>query len=814
MMTHTRTIWITALVWLVFSIATFAGDNSSIVRATRTPEAPKIDGYLSEHTWRLAEPATDFFQQNPEEGKPASEPTEIFVLYDDEALYFGCVMEDSEPTKIVARRTRRDSEVEADYISVRIDSFHDHQTAFEFTVNASGAKTDILIYNDKKDEDASWDVVWEVQTQLLPNGWSAEVKIPFRVLRFAEQSKQEWGINFIRTISRKQETDHWALIGRTESGFVSRFGHLEGLDDIPSPVRLELLPYAVGSGEFTLESRANPDGEDFLSDAGLDLKYGLTRSLTLDVALNPDFGQVEADPAVLNLTTFETFFPEKRPFFIEGSQVLRFTTFGGMFGPGLFYSRRIGRGLKGGVIAPAGGYVLEEPTSTTILGAAKITGKTPRGLAIGILQALAEEETATLVDSLGNRTSELVEPFSHYNILRLKQDIWENSNVGGMVTSVAKGNRRPAFVVGVDWDLKFQQNTYGFDGFIAGSHTTNRFDERITGSAGQLKFRKTAGKHWLGDLSLDYTTKKYNINDIGFFFRPNDFGSLGELRYREEQPGKVFRRYITGLGYHLRMNFDGVNLFREVNWFGRVQFLNYWEVVLQGKYDLGLYDDLESRGHGLYRKPRPYEITFGVESDPRLPVVGELELKYIGDELGSHGFSAGLSSLIRPLSWVDLGFAVKFRPTRNKEAWFVNVVDPLDPSRTAALFGDRDTDEFDVTLRSTVTFARDLTLQVYAQLFLAKGHYEPSTIRQLVAPSEFVPFTFTGNPDFNRKFFNTNVVLRWEYLPGSTLFLVWSQARRGEGDDYFTSFSGDFRDTFKVPSDNVLLLKLSYWWNL
>ncbi|MFQ5797767.1 MAG: DUF5916 domain-containing protein [Bacteroidota bacterium] len=812
MSTLTRIVCFTAVVLLLLSDAALAGDNPRSIRAIRTSEALKIDGYLTERVWRDTEPAKDFIQQNPNEGEPASEPTEIFVLYDDEALYFGCMMYDSEPRRIVARRTRRDNEVESDYISIRIDSFHDHQTAFEFTVNASASKTDILIYNDKKDEDASWDVVWEVRTQLLSSGWSAEVKIPFHVLRFSEQSKQEWGINFIRIISRKQERDYWALIGRTESGFVSRFGHLEGLDDIPSPVRLELLPYVVGSGEFTPESTANPDGKDFLRDGGFDLKYGLTGSLTVDVTLNPDFGQVEADPAVLNLTTFETFFPEKRPFFIEGSQVLRFTTFGGVFGPGLFYSRRIGRGLKGDVSAPAGGYVLHEPTSTTILGAAKLTGKTPGGLAIGVLQAVTQEETATLVDSLGNRKSQVVEPFAHYNVVRLKQDIWQNSNVGGIVTSVAKNYRRPSFVAGVDWDLKFRQNRYVVDGFIAGSHTTNELEERITGSAGKIKLQKAAGKHWLWDASVDYTTKKYGVNDLGFFFRPNDYGSNGELRYREEVPGKIFRRYIVGLGYHLRMNFDGINLFRQVNWFGRVQFLNYWQIVLLGNYDAALYDDRESRGHGLYRKPKPYDLILGLESDPRLPVVGEFELGYSGDERGGRGFVAGVAALVRPLSWIEVSSSVRFNPVRNKEAWFANEVDPLDPFRVASLFGKRDTDEFDLTFRSTVTFAQDLTLQVYAQVFLAKGHYE--NIQELIAPSEFVPFAYTGNPDFNRKSLNTNVVLRWEYLPGSTLFLVWSQARRGEGNDYFTSFGHNFRDTFKVPTDNVLLLKLSYWWSL
>jgi len=793
----------------------WAGDNPKAVQARRTPQAPHVDGLLDEEVWKLATPVSDFIQRDPHEGAPPSERTTIRVLYDDDALYFGCLMEDSEPDRIVARRTRRDDEIESDYISIRIDSFHDHQTAFEFTLNASGSKTDILIFDDMKLEDASWDVVWAAETKILPNGWSAEIKIPFRVLRFTKQSRQEWGINFIRRISRRQERDDWALIGRTQSGFVSRFGHLVGMDDIEPPVRLEALPYVVGRQEFRPKSAAGTKDRDFLGDLGLDLKYGLTGSFTVDATFNPDFGQVEADPAVLNLTSYETFYPEKRPFFIEGTQIFRFTTFPtftGEFGPGVFYPRRIGRALINEVVEPPGGSIIERPSAATILGAAKLTGKTRDGLGIGILEAVTQRETAIVADSAGRRSEQLVEPLAHYNVLRFRQDLWENSNIGGIVTTVAKATRRPAFALGSDWNLRFRQNMYILDGFVAASHTSDPLGSRITGSAGRMKLQKAAGTHWLWDASLDYTTPKYNINDLGFFFRPNDYGSNGELRYREETPGKVFKRYIVGLGYHIRMNFDGINLFRQINGFARVQFLNYWQLVLRGNYDAGLYDDRESRGRGLYRKPSPYEINFSAESDPRLPVIGTLTLAYRGDSKGSHGLSVGGTILIRPISWIDVSARLNYNPVRKKEAWFANSADASNPSQVAALFGDRDTDELDFTLRSTITFARDLTLQIYSQVFLAKGHYQ--NFRQLIAPEQFVPFAYGGNPDFNRKSLNTNVVLRWEYLPGSTLYLVWSQTRFGVGDDYFTPVAQNFRDTFKVPSENVVLLKVSYWWGL
>ena len=329
----------TMLMLLFLSSVLLAGSGEKKAIATRTTVAPTIDGILNEAEWNRAQPITDFLQRDPDEGQPASERTEVRILYDDEALYIGAIMFDRDPSKILARLARRDDEVESDFISIRIDSYHDHQTAFEFTINAAGVKTDILQYNDGREEDPSWDVVWDAETALTSDGWSAELKIPFKALRFTGQPSQEWGIQFIRYISRKRERQQWVLIRKRESGFVSKFGHLVGLDNIPLPTNIELLPYVVGGNRFLPISPAYPNGRDLESNAGVDAKYKPSSGLTIDATFNPDFGQVEADPAVLNLSTFETFYPEKRPFFIEGSQILRFTTFGGEFGPGLFYSR-------------------------------------------------------------------------------------------------------------------------------------------------------------------------------------------------------------------------------------------------------------------------------------------------------------------------------------------------------------------------------------------------------------------------------------------------------------------------------------------
>ena len=419
-----------------------AGINAKKAVAFRTPVAPKIDGLLNEPEWKLAKPITDFTQLLPMEGSEPTEKTEIRILYDDEALYIGCTMFDSEPSKIVARLARRDDEVESDYIDLFVDSYHDHQTDFEFRINASGVKVDDLRYDDGKQEDFSWDPVWKVVTRITEFGWVAEVKIPFKVLRYSDQKDREWGFQIIRRISRKKEEDHWALIRASDNGWASKFGHLVGFDRLPTSAGVEILPYAAGSGEFVPASPGNPNGRDLTLDAGADLKYRPTAFLTVDATFNPDFGQVEADPAVLNLTTVPTFFPEKRPFFIEGSQIIHFATFGDNAGPGLFYSRRIGRPIN--VVPSPGGYVQDVPGFATILGAAKVSGKTSQGLSVGALEALTRRETATFVDSLGNKSSQIVEPLSNYSLIRLKQDLFENSNVGMIITNVSRNGAMPA----------------------------------------------------------------------------------------------------------------------------------------------------------------------------------------------------------------------------------------------------------------------------------------------------------------------------------------------------------------------------------
>jgi len=791
-----------------------AGSNPKTAVAVRTSVAPKIDGILNEPEWKLAKPEKDFLQQDPDEGAPGTMPTEFRILYDDEAIYFGCTMGDPDPSKIIARLVRRDDEVLSDNISIRIDTYHDHQTNFEFTINAAGVKIDILQYGDGQSEDASWDVVWDVKTRITEKGWVAEVKIPFRVLRFPERDSYEWGLQLYRRIARLNELQMWALKRKSESGHTSKFGHLVGIENIPTPANIEIIPYAVADGKFTPKSQSYPDGRDLSMNAGVDFKYRPGSGLTIDAAINPDFGQVEADPAVLNLTTYETFYPEKRPFFVEGSQIIQFTTFGGDFGPGLFYSRRIGRALQ--VEAPEGGYVLNQPRFATVLGAAKISGKTDGGLSIGVLEAVTRKEMATLVSASGRRTEEVIEPLTNYSLIRLRQDVLENSNVGMIVTSVNRDGGLPAMTTGVDWSLKFLESMYRVDGFLAGTRATNAFDERVDGTAGKFNFSKDGGPHWRGALSFDFTSKKYNINDIGYFRRPNDYGWVAEVLYRDDAVRSIERFWSVGTRYHLRRNFDGVEIIHEVSSEADITFSNYWNMDIEAKLDRGRYDDRETRGNGLYRKPGTQGLGMRVESDSRELIVAEVAAELSSDQRSGRFFGVGANVELKPTTNIALNFELARSVRTSEFAWADNMVEyPIDGtafSRTVSIFAGRSSEEWNLTTRGSYIFTTDLTLQVYFQLFFAKGKYE--NFHRMLASDRFAPIAGHSKPDFNELAFNSNVVLRWEYLPGSTAYLVWSQSRSGERGTYRSSFGESFNNTFALPVDNVLLLKVSYWLSL
>ncbi len=792
----------------------FAGKNPQSIKTIRTTSAPVIDGYGNDDSWKQANIATDFIQRDPYEGQPATEKTEFKIVVDDNNIYFYAMMYDSSPDSIVARLARRDGNTESDFIAIGFDSYNDKQTGYVFFVYASGTRGDILLYNDGNNEDNSWDPVWEVKTQMLPNGWSAEMKIPLSQLRFNE-GNDTWGFEVVRKISRKQEETHWALVKKSENGFVSLWGTMTGMSEVKLPPLFEVLPYTVGSSEHYPASSRREKIERIRPNIGADIKYGLSSNVTLDVTVNPDFGQVEADPALLNLTTFETLYPEKRPFFIEGTQIFRFNTFGGQFGPGLFYSRRIGKAVRAS-LPKDGKIITDEPFHATILTAAKLTGKTDQGTSIGILTALTDEEEFSYRDTIGSIKTLRAEPRATYNLFRIKQDFWGNSNVGVIFTGVARDNRYPAYTAGTDWNIKFDDNTYQLDGFVAGSRTVQipqLTDEVREGSAGRVQFGKVSGD-WIWGGSSDFTSKKYFVNDIGFFRAPNDYGFFGNLIHRDFQPGEYFRSITYGFFSHIRWNFDGATLFKELSVQTWGQFLNYWNFNASVSISLPSNDAFESRGNGIFNVPASYFIRGEIETDNRKELVFGLEENIRTVENGTRSFNTEGSVTYRPVTSMEYRLSSGYSAERGRPSYADTVTD-MRTTTKVAVFGKRNVDFLDVTLRSSILFSNDLSLQIYNQFFWAKGEYQQEKFSVLNPSGNLTEYSYNGNKDFNRTSLISNVVLRWEYREGSTFYFVWSHGRAFEQTGgYNTSLGTNIDNTFLAKPDNVYVVKVSYWHSL
>ncbi len=848
--------------------------------AIRAPGgAVKLDGRLDEPAWLGAFPFSDFVQRDPHEGHPPSEPTEVRVLYTDAALYVGVRAFDSKPDQIAKRLTRRDEDSPSDWILVAVDSYHDRRTAFAFSVNPAGVKKDEYLYNDTNGDD-SWNAVWDVAVSVDSLGWTAEFEIPFSQLRFPKLDRHEFGFNVVRVINRLNEEQHWRLISKTESGVVSRFGDLVGIQDIRPPRRLEIQPYTVLQGRRFPAEEGNPfaTGREGTFRAGADILYGVTSNLTLNATINPDFGQVEADPAVVNLSAFETFFEEKRPFFNEGLDIFRFNIGLGDGNGGqeeLFYTRRVGRAPQGDA-DPRDGYA-EVLGETTILGAAKLSGKTPSGWTVGFLGALTAEEEARVRDASGADFRDVVEPRTTYLVGRLGRDLRNGQTVLGLFGTGAirdlpdAGNldflRSSGFALGTNWDHRFRQDTYHLRGWVAGSQVhgspeaigeTQRSPARyyqrpdndyvtydptrtsLDGLAGQLAFGKHGGGNWRWEVGVDTRSPGFEVNDLGFMREADRSIQWSWLQRRWVQPGKVFRRVFINVNqwYVWNYGWDKLNVGGNVN--ANFTLLNYWGGFVGFNREWGGLNTGATRGGPAMRQPNFVNGWFGFFSDHRKPVrvnFNGFVWNQEAEETGGYGANLGLT--LQPATYMD--FRLSPRISRNRDDWqYLQTEDAL--GETRYVFGDLKQTTVAMQLRGNVTFRPTLSLQVYLEPFIASGEYleykqvadpraERYADRFAIYQADQLGTTADGdvlvdldrdgttdlfiqNPNFRFLSFRSNAVLRWEYRPGSTLFVVWQHGRR----DFFNEGRFDVGDgldqLFRAPATNTFVVKLNYWFSL
>ncbi|MGE0551977.1 MAG: DUF5916 domain-containing protein [Gemmatimonadales bacterium] len=850
--------------------------GAAVATAVRAlPAAPKVDGRLDDPVWQTAPRFGSFTQRDPHEGQAGTETTEFQVVYSDAALYVGVRAADTRPEQIAALLSRRDDWSPSDEITVMIDSYYDRRTGFSFTVNAAGVKRDAYLFNDNS-EDGRWDAVWDAQVAIDSAGWTAEFRIPFGQLRFSRSPSNTFGFNLSRRITRLNETQQWRLMPRDASGAVSLFGDLTGLAGIEPPRRIEVQPYVAASNFARPAVAGDPfhTGIERTATAGGDLKVGVTSGLTLTATINPDFGQVEADPAVVNLSAFESFFAERRPFFTEGLDIFRFRLADGD-GDGaneeLFYTRRIGRAPQGEA-DPRGGYA-ESIAQTTILGAAKLSGKTRSGWTIGALGAVTQAERARVVDDAGLPHRDPVEPGTGYGVFRLARELRGGQTVIGVFGTTVQRSLAPeldwlhssAYTGGINWSHRFADNTYQVSGRVVGSrvdgspeaiartqqastHYYQRpdaehldFDPTRTSLSGYtvaLNGGRTAG-NWRFNVGGEARSPGFEVNDLGFQ-RESDRLSQGVwINRRWLTPGSVFRRFNLNLNQWAGWTFGGERRSFGANFNVNFTTLNYWGGWFGLNRNLEGLSTTALRGGPAIRTPGNVNGWFGLSTDDRRAVSADVFGNFnVRDEGAGTNAGIGFGLAWRPSSNVELRLGPNFN--YNKDAWqYLDT--PTVEGEPVYLFGELTQRTASLTLRSNVTFSPSLSLQVYAQPFVSSGSYQG--FKRVTAPradrfaDRFDPFGGAAtrgangevtidvdqdgatdltleNPDFTVLSLRSNVVLRWEYLLGSTLFLVWQHGRSDYLADGRFRFGERVGDIFRSPSSNVLLVKLNYWLSL
>jgi len=735
------------------------------MRAARVTADITIDGKLDEAAWAAAPMSSDFTQSYPKVGMKPTDRTEVRVLYDDAALYVGVRMFDSHPDSIAAQLARRDaSGIYSDWLHVMVDSYRDRRTSFRFSVNPRGVQKDVLEFDDRNGEDINWDAVWQVGTRVDSAGWTAEYRIPFSQLRFGGAQKgaeRVWGFQIMRDIARRNERDSWSPWKTTDPGFVSFEGDLAGIVDVPTPQRLEVLPYVSTKLTRAPGNSANPfyKANDATPSAGADLKYGLPGGLTLTATVNPDFGQVEVDPAVVNLSAYETFFPEKRPFFVEGANIFNIGSING--GPGygsqqIFYSRRIGRSPQGF----ASGEFVDAPDATTILGAGKVTGKVG-AWTVGLLDALTAEENARVADGTGVETTTPVEPLTNYFAGRLRRDFRGGRtlmSVGGTAVNrdlsedVFKNLLRSRANVGsLDFEHRWADRSWALTGAFArseieGSRAVMRSAQRSSARYYQRPdadylgvdtttntldgYSAKLGLNKFGKWQMGATAKSispgYEVNDLGFMGRV-DYRNLGVSgAYNNTDAGRLLRGYQLNLGTNHAWNYGGDKIWTSVFNQVTLNFNNLYNVYAGSEYDPSAIDDRLTRGGPLGRQPTQWGLWTEIDSDQRRFLSYSLNGDYYGDE--KHGYAKDLSAglTIRPSSSVLVSVTPALNLLHNTIQFVSNTVDPLATPTYGRryVFADLYQTTLSATTRVDWTLSPFLSFQLYAQPFASAGRYK------------------------------------------------------------------------------------------
>ena len=858
---------------LYFSTAFVLSAQESIPAFTKTyttteinpSDAPLIDGNLSDSIWSSIDWGSDFIEVVPDENTAPSVQTKFKILYDQKHLYIALKALDPEPATITNRLSRRDGFV-GDRINVLIDSYHDLRTGFLFTVTAAGVRGDEFITDNGNTVDESWNPIWSTKAIIDNEGWSAEMKIPLSQLRFSNSPEQVWGLNVTRNYFRENQFSAWNRIPVDAAGWVSEAGKLKGLKNIKPQKQIEIQPFVVTKLDRYEAESGNPyaDGNDFTLNAGLDAKIGITNDLTLDVTINPDFGQVEADPAAINLDGFEIFNRDQRPFFVENKNIFDYRFADNR--NNLFFSRRIGRSPQVSPETPGGAFV-DQPQNTTILGAAKFSGKTKNGWSIGVLESMTSKEF-TEISTNGEISESLAEPFTNYFVGRIQKDFnAKNTFLGGMFTATNRALtpevselRKAAYSGGLDFKHQWKDRAYFLDANIVMSHVLgskeaikqtqenlthlfNRIDAShlevdpnrtsLTGTGGLFAIGKVGGKHINYETGFKWVSPELELNDIGFLRSADEMIQFFNMSYRTIKPIGIFRDFNLRFRQFTAFDFEGNYNRIQYQLNGSASFTNNWGVDFGAAHKPRIFSNSILRGGPRWRFSKENFQFFFVGTDQRKKfngVIGMIHSQAEEDNFSLIKFESELN--YQPTNALNISVAPEYSLSKSKTQY---VTQPNES--TQYVLGSIDNQTLSASVRVDYTINPNLSIQYYGQPFISRGRYKDfKYVTNAVADRLHDRFqnyntaqismnndvyaideNFDGtidysfdNPDFSFVQFNSNLVLRWEYIPGSELFLVWSQgvtANVSVMDDLFEGFESGILDQ---RPQNIFLLKATY----
>ncbi|MDR2119945.1 MAG: carbohydrate binding family 9 domain-containing protein [Tannerella sp.] len=879
--------FVSSLVFCAICVSVFAQQDTVIpfekaykrvYRITKTDGSrPVIDGRIDDEFWKRHGVWTEtFVQVTPRERHPSSSPTKAKLAFDDKYIYVAIYCKDDRPEKTIRFIGNRDDNTVGDLVSIAFDTYHDYRAAPEFNINAGGSKTDLIV-TDRLSVNRSWNAVWEGRTHVdaKDSSWTAELRIPFGQLRYNRFPEDGlWGLHIRRVIRRNNEVQNWSMIPLKNNGHVFSFGVMEGMNDLPKSKGIEITPYVMAKYRLDPEIAGNPyrKGRMWERNAGIDAKFGLS-DFTLDLTVNPDFGQIELDPSVMNLTAYETFYDEKRPFFLEGKHILDFADGGDM----MFYTRRIGAAPSyTPETSAADGSFAEPKGNVPIIGALKLTGTSRQGVTVGAIQSLTARSTARVTRN-GAESRETVEPLTNYTVVRVQKNRKGNTLLGGMITSVNRFPDQPhlkslmvrnAFTAGIDFTHYFNNRLYYIDtkGMFSSLNGSREAIERLqnnpvhyfgresatgylgvdrartslNGTGGYVRAGRRGNDKWAFSENFAWASPGFDLNDVGYLKQADILQNTSEIQFRRTDIWSAFRSNTLTLTQNNRWDYGGTPFLNTAGLTWQTMFLNRFELTATETYTWNRLDSRKLRGGPDLRYDPSYATALAFNTDKAKRIVFTLKYQdtYSVNEIDRE-------QTVIPGVALRMGNHVhltgEFTYSRNTDnTQYVTATSTYSSVYFAPVMGRMDQKTYGLTMKLQVNITPDVSLQFYGAPFTSTAKYgdfkkaadtrsrTTSARYRLLAPEEVRYrdgiYTINGNdgagtylfpdPDFNFNEFRSNLVARWEYLPGSTLYFVWEHRMSGRENRFIPAWNDNLERMFSLPSANTLMVKMNYWFDL